>query len=346
MRGQTYRDSDTVDFVIVGSGAAGGVVARELAQAGLSVVVLEQGPQFQVADFTHDELRDCVLGGLTNDVVKNPQTFRHSADQKAELQKFKVALWYGRVVGGGSATPPTRALTRSTSSSAVGSAPSTAPALPTGPSRAADLRAVLHQVDWEIGVSGLAGADPFDPPRTKGYPMPPLPVKSSGVLFEQWRAQARVASGSVADGDQLQPTAAGRLRPLQVLSRLRLRGLAKASTVTTVIPEAVATGRCEVRAELRRSDHNQQAGARHRRGLLRSRQARTSSTGSCRCRVRQWSGDAEAPPDVRERRVSERPGELEWARRQVLMFNYTSRAIGVFEHELNEYKSVQVTHAS
>ena len=25
------------------------------------------------------------------------------------------------------------------------------------------------------------------------------------------------------------------------------------------------------------------------------------------------------------------------------MFNYTSRAIGVFEHELNEYKSVQVT---
>ena len=26
-----------------------------------------------------------------------------------------------------------------------------------------------------------------------------------------------------------------------------------------------------------------------------------------------------------------------------LMFNYTSRAVGVFEHELNEYKSVQVT---
>jgi len=26
-----------------------------------------------------------------------------------------------------------------------------------------------------------------------------------------------------------------------------------------------------------------------------------------------------------------------------LMFNYTGRALGVFEHELNEYKSVQVT---
>jgi choline dehydrogenase-like flavoprotein len=45
MSGQTFRDSDTVDFVIVGSGAAGGVVARELAQRGLTVVVLEQGPR-------------------------------------------------------------------------------------------------------------------------------------------------------------------------------------------------------------------------------------------------------------------------------------------------------------
>jgi hypothetical protein len=40
-------------------------------------------------------------------------------------------------------------------------------------------------VEWEVGVSGLAGASPFDPPRSKPYPMPPLPVKSSGVLFER-----------------------------------------------------------------------------------------------------------------------------------------------------------------
>ena len=44
----TYQDSDLVDFVIVGSGAAGGVVARELAQAGLSVVLMEQGPRLSV----------------------------------------------------------------------------------------------------------------------------------------------------------------------------------------------------------------------------------------------------------------------------------------------------------
>jgi choline dehydrogenase-like flavoprotein len=33
-----------VNAVVVGAGAAGGVVAKELAQGGLSVVLLERGP--------------------------------------------------------------------------------------------------------------------------------------------------------------------------------------------------------------------------------------------------------------------------------------------------------------
>jgi len=45
-----------VDFVIVGAGAAGGVVAKELAQAGFEIVVLEQGPYLRERDFRHDEI--------------------------------------------------------------------------------------------------------------------------------------------------------------------------------------------------------------------------------------------------------------------------------------------------
>ena len=50
-----YSSSEEVDFVVVGSGAAGGIVARELSLAGFSVVVLEQGPHLQLSDYTHDE---------------------------------------------------------------------------------------------------------------------------------------------------------------------------------------------------------------------------------------------------------------------------------------------------
>ena len=44
-----FRPSDAVDFVIVGSGAAGGIIAKELSTAGFSVVVLEQGPRLTEA---------------------------------------------------------------------------------------------------------------------------------------------------------------------------------------------------------------------------------------------------------------------------------------------------------
>ena len=51
-----YAPNEEVDFVVVGSGAAGGVMARELSQAGFSVVVLEQGPWLSEKDFKHDEI--------------------------------------------------------------------------------------------------------------------------------------------------------------------------------------------------------------------------------------------------------------------------------------------------
>ena len=39
-----YTPNTEVDFVVIGSGAAGGIMAKQLSQAGFSVVVLEQGP--------------------------------------------------------------------------------------------------------------------------------------------------------------------------------------------------------------------------------------------------------------------------------------------------------------
>ncbi|RPJ52005.1 MAG: FAD-binding protein, partial [Acidobacteria bacterium] len=54
-----------VNAVVIGAGAGGGVVAKELAEAGLSVVLLERGPWARFEDHDHDELisqRTTVLG--------------------------------------------------------------------------------------------------------------------------------------------------------------------------------------------------------------------------------------------------------------------------------------------
>ena len=66
-----FRESEPVDFVVVGSGAAGGVMARELAQAGFGVVVMEQGPRLEAQDFEHDELKYWFNYGITNDPARS-----------------------------------------------------------------------------------------------------------------------------------------------------------------------------------------------------------------------------------------------------------------------------------
>ena len=50
-----YRPETEVDFVIVGSGGAGGILAKELSVGGHSVVVLEQGPWIEQEHTRHDE---------------------------------------------------------------------------------------------------------------------------------------------------------------------------------------------------------------------------------------------------------------------------------------------------
>ncbi|EHH67736.1 GMC family oxidoreductase [Gluconobacter morbifer] len=53
---KTYSDTETVDVVVVGSGAGGAPLAAELARHGKSVVVLEAGPAFSARNHTPDEI--------------------------------------------------------------------------------------------------------------------------------------------------------------------------------------------------------------------------------------------------------------------------------------------------
>jgi choline dehydrogenase-like flavoprotein len=92
-----YKTSEVVDFVVVGSGAAGGILAKELSTNGFSVVVLEQGPYIHESEFSHDEIKILQEDFLTNHPKLQPNTFRKTPKDKAKPQR---ALVYGRAVGG------------------------------------------------------------------------------------------------------------------------------------------------------------------------------------------------------------------------------------------------------
>jgi hypothetical protein len=242
-----FRPDDEVDFVVVGAGAAGGAIAWELVRAGLRVVLLEQGPYLTESDFTHDEIAVLFQNGLTNDGDLQPQTFRKAPGSEARRGRHLV---YGHAVGGGTLHftanywrfRPIDFRERT----ALGGVDGTA--LEDWPIGYGELEPYYTRAEYLLGVSGLAGAHPFDPPRSAPYPLPPLPVKSGGVLFER---------GARALGWHPFPA------PMAVLSRphrgrtsCRHCGFcqefgcewgAKSSSMVSVIREAERTGQCEVR---------------------------------------------------------------------------------------------------
>jgi choline dehydrogenase-like flavoprotein len=179
-----FRPSDEVDFLVIGAGAAGGVMAKELASSGFRVVVLEQGPYLTEAYFSHDELKYTMMPGLTNDPKVQPITYRKSEHEPAKLKR---AIEYGRQVGGGSVHFTSNYWRfhesdfreRSLFGDVAGAS------LADWPISYHDLEPYYTKAEYELGISGLAGANPFDGPRSKPYPLPPMPVKSSGVLFER-----------------------------------------------------------------------------------------------------------------------------------------------------------------
>src|SRR5438067_12646607 len=242
-----YKTSDEVEFVIVGSGAAGGILAKELSSHGFRVVVLEQGPYLTEADFTHNEIEILALDKLTNHPKLQPTTVRKTPDEKAKPQR---ALVYGRCVGGTS-VHFTANFWRFheidfIERSKVGAVPGST--LVNWPITYADLEPYYTKVEWEVGVSGLANASPFDPPRSKPYPMPPLPVKANGIIFE--RAARKLGWNPFpAPMAILSKPRAGRSACINCGFCLSFgcEVKAKSSSLASVIPIAERSGKCEIR---------------------------------------------------------------------------------------------------
>ena len=161
------------DVIIVGFGCVGGILARELSEAGLKVIALERGPDIDSRQYSMDELkfpiRNRILWGPQDEPQHTWRSDQNIARERIfyglggwgpggdhlhwganswrfQQEIFKAKTVFGQVENG---------------------------AMIDWPISYADLEPYYQRFEERIGVSGDHTKDPFHPPRKKPYPMPP-----------------------------------------------------------------------------------------------------------------------------------------------------------------------------
>src|SRR3989475_5969674 len=192
--------TEKTDVVIIGVGAAGGVLAAELGKAGMKVIGLERGPRLTTQDFNpHDELRYFTRQDLRPNIKTQPVTWRPNANARANPIPVQN---YGNQAGGGTVhygavswrlhEDDFRARSQTIERYGASAIPEDS-SLVDWPLSYADLEPYYDRAEYELGVSGKAGnlqgrkidgGNVFEAPRTREYPLPALLVDQSGVLFE------------------------------------------------------------------------------------------------------------------------------------------------------------------
>lgn len=197
-----------VDVVLVGFGWTAAVIAQELTEAGVNVLALERGswrdtvPDFSVTHI-QDELRYAVRKEIFEQTRRQTMTFRDKPDQLAlpmrELGSFLPASGVGGAGvhwnGQNWRFLPTDFLLRTHNERRYGKK-----AIPDDMT-IQDWGVTYEQLEpyydkWEYlcGISGKAGniggaiqpgGNPFEGPRRRGYPLPPLKRCAATELFDK-----------------------------------------------------------------------------------------------------------------------------------------------------------------
>lgn len=204
--------TERTDAIVVGLGASGGIIAEQLASAGVRVIGLEKGPHYSQDDFRlkHDEIRYYTRGTMVPQLSTDPVTWRATEEEDAVLLPWatgplgtseplhlppSIGTGGGSIHWGGACWRFREADFRMRTAIVERFGPGAIPEDSTmvdWPIRYEDLEPYYDRVEWELGVSGqagnvngdiLPGGNPFEPPRKRGFPMPPLRPDAGTARF-------------------------------------------------------------------------------------------------------------------------------------------------------------------
>jgi choline dehydrogenase-like flavoprotein len=244
------RKPDPVDVIIVGLGACGGTAAKVLSEAGLKVVGFDRGPWLKADEhYSGDELKFVNRSYLWPDPRLTPRTVRRDEHSTAEVFNFSPTP---QMVGGGTNhwagwVPRPREsdfMMRSLHGDIEGAS------LADWPIRYEHLEPYLTKVEWEFGVSGIAGADRNEPFRSKPFPSLPLAPTKFGKQFYEASKKLGINAFPLPHASVTNQHK-GR-KPFNQTSFWNQYGDpsgARSNTLTTFIPEALATGNFDLRPE-------------------------------------------------------------------------------------------------
>jgi gluconate 2-dehydrogenase alpha chain len=197
-----------VDAVIVGLGWTGGILAKELTEAGVKVVALERGGMRSTAqDFSvpliRDELRFSSRNDMTQNTARDTLTIRNNPSQEALPMRRLGSFLPGEGVGGAGVHwnghtwrwTDMEFKVRTLYEERYGKnfVPADMTVQDWGITYA-EIEAYYDRFEYVAGISGKAGnlrgaiqpgGNPFEAPRAREYPLPPLLPSLACEMFTQ-----------------------------------------------------------------------------------------------------------------------------------------------------------------